>query len=112
MSGMRELSSRRRLRFSLKALFVGIALVAIGLMQLRRYQTLVRRADEHAFVARVCELMALKRPAIPLLETTAAMPNPQWLLTRAEYHRQLSQKYRQTVWHPWLALESDPPRPL
>ena len=93
-----------RPRFSLRTLLVVVTVCAVGcaaaIAQINRAARLRQLADQHGVEVwnNACIIQKKRRYRV----------DPRLAI---EYHRAMEEKYREQIWHPWVALSSDPPKP-
>ena len=96
----------RRPSFSLRTLFVVVTVAAIisavALLQYRRANKLRRLSNEH-----LC-LYGAHSNNVPCYLFD---PRRDRQLKTIAYHKAMAEKCSRTIWQPWVAIESDPPKP-
>ena len=117
-----------RVRFTVRLLMIVTAVVAVWFWVLftcqrhARYQTLL---DIHADgVSRAEGSVLVNAPRIDLLrrrgtrdpraaaEAAEVTETVKYMRQLATHHEHMRQKYTSALWHPWSAVEPDPPEPL
>ena len=106
-----------RVWYTVRALMVTIALVAVSLAAWRTIETLRARSFEYQLRAGIhaCleEMHAhpQKYDGACFCFGTPFRPNPKLDSRLAEYHASLRRTYEYAADHPWLPVEVDPPKP-
>jgi hypothetical protein len=110
----------RRGRFTVRALMVATALVALaawGFVLWGRSAQYACKAEDYLDRMNICKNNIAKESHYPKRADPSA-PLPDWrkakvefFQIRADHAERLYRKYRRAAMFPWLTLEADPPEP-
>jgi hypothetical protein len=100
-----------RIRISVRASVVAIALVAVLFGLLARRAMALALADFHESRTVVTGWACSKTSCQRICETREGKPATAKDIRNSNWHSKLADKYRLAAGRPWLPIEADPPEP-
>ena len=100
-------------RFRVRTLMFAVGVVTLltwGAMMGTRSYVYYRLARTYGTYERQWRELALRHGEDPVGRTRSIAVK--WGPQIADFHASMARKYRQAMWHPWIAVAPDPPAPV
>ena len=101
---------REWFRFSLRTLFVAVTVFAVAGFLWRRADTLRRQSEEQMNQADMFWQVVDALNRLPTLNAKQESLRDQFQ-AKFEHHAELSEKYREAIWRPWVTVDDGLPPP-